>query len=66
MPEPTGQRTFHGGATQVMSVIIILLGIGILISTISRGGFGFTYGFIVGLLFVVAGAGRLWVARKAL
>ena len=58
------QRSLHNASTRVMSLLILLLGVAILVSTIVRSGFGLTYGVVFGVLFIAAGAGRLWVARK--
>lgn len=54
----------HGGVTALLSVIILAIGIAMLISTVVRGGGPLSYGVIVGLCFVAAGAARLWLALK--
>lgn len=54
----------HSASTQVMSVIIMLLGVAILVSTLVRTGIAFNYGVVLGPLFIAAGAGRLWASRK--
>jgi ABC-type transport system involved in multi-copper enzyme maturation permease subunit len=54
----------HRGSTLVLSSLILLVGIAILVSTIARDGLGFTYGIVLGVLFVLAGALRLWAWRK--
>lgn len=66
MTENGPQRSLHSSSTRVMSVIVMLLGLAILISTVIRSGIGLTYGVVFGVLFVAAGAGRLWVSRKGL
>ena len=48
----------------MLSVIVLLIGVAMLISTIARGGGPLSYGVIVGLCFVAAGAARLWLAVK--
>ncbi|HSC92210.1 MAG TPA: hypothetical protein VLB86_11200 [Gaiellaceae bacterium] len=50
-------------ATLVLSALIALLGVVMLVVTAARGG-GAT-GFLLGALFVLAGAGRLWVQTRA-
>ena len=66
-PEHAPQgRSLHNASTRVLSSLVLLLGVAIIVSTIVRGGFGFSYGMIFGVLFVAAGAGRLWVARKGI
>jgi len=64
--KPPPSRSLHNASTRVLSSLVLLLGVAIIVSTIVRGGFGFSYGMIFGVLFVAAGAGRLWVARKGI
>ncbi|HSS59021.1 MAG TPA: hypothetical protein VLK59_13495 [Solirubrobacteraceae bacterium] len=60
MPNP---RDVHRGATRVMSAVMVLIGLALLVSTIARGGGPLAIGVLLGLLFVAAGAGRLYLAR---
>ena len=46
--------------TTLTSALMVLLGIAILVRTISAGGGVLAFGVLVGLLFIAAGAGRLW------
>ena len=46
-----------------MSVVIVLIGVALLVSTIASGGGPLAIGVLLGLLFVAAGAGRLYLAR---
>jgi hypothetical protein len=46
-----------------MSALIVLIGVALLVSTIARGGGPLATGVLLGLLFVAAGAGRLYLAR---
>jgi len=46
-----------------MSALIVLIGVVLLVSTIARGGGPLAVGVLLGLLFVAAGAGRLYLAR---
>ncbi len=50
-------------ATRVLSVVMVVLGVAILVSTIARGGGPLAVGVLLGVLFVAAGAGRLYVER---
>ena len=61
MPSP---RDVHRGATRVLSVLMIVIGVVILVSTIARGGGPLAVGLLLGVLFVAAGAGRLYVERQ--
>jgi hypothetical protein len=60
MPAP---REVHRGATRLMSAVMALIGLAILVSTLARGGGPLTVGVLLGLLFVAAGAGRLYLSR---
>jgi hypothetical protein len=51
--------------TSVMSGALILLGVAILARTIAEGGGPLATGMLLGVLFIAAGAGRLWMARRA-
>jgi hypothetical protein len=50
-------RTF----VQLIAVVMIVMGLAMLSITLSRG---FGVGVILGLLFIAAGAGRLYVLRR--
>lgn len=64
MTEPPRPRTAHRSATVVLSTLMLLLGIAIVVRTLAGGGGVLSIGLVLGLLFVLAGAGRLYVARK--
>ena len=48
-------------AVQLLAVLMVGLGVAILAITLSRGG---GVGVLLGLLFIAAGAGRLYLARR--
>ena len=50
--------------TYVMSALMIGLGVAMIAVTLSNGGGPAAFGIIIGLLFVAAGGGRLWVLRR--
>lgn len=53
----------HRRATRVLSSLMIAIGVALVVRTLSAGGGGFL-GVILGLLFVAAGAGRLYVQGR--
>jgi hypothetical protein len=57
-------RSLHRSATNVLSTTMVVIGVAMVISTIARGGGPLALGVLLGVLFVIAGAGRLYVARK--
>lgn len=61
MPEP---RNVHGAATRVLSTLMIVLGVGIVASTVARGGGPLATGVLLGVLFVAAGVARLYIERE--
>jgi len=54
----------YRGSTRVLSTLMLVLGVAMLVSTLARGGGPFAIGTIMGLLFTLAGAGRLYVSLK--
>ncbi len=50
--------------TLVLSGLMVLLGVGIVVRTIAAGGGPLAAGIVLGLLFVAAGAGRIWAERR--
>jgi hypothetical protein len=61
MPEP---RPFRQTYTRVMSILMIVLGIAMLAITFSAGGGPAASGILLGVLFVAAGAGRLYLQSR--
>jgi hypothetical protein len=50
--------------TLVLSGLMVVLGVAIVVRTIAAGGGPLATGIVFGVLFVAAGAGRLWVERR--
>ena len=50
--------------TLVLSLAMIGLGLAMIAVTISNDGGPAAFGIIIGLLFVAAGGGRIWVTRR--
>jgi hypothetical protein len=61
MPAP---RELQRGATRLLSVAMVLVGLAMLVITLANGGGPISYGVFLGVLFVAAGIGRLWVASR--
>jgi hypothetical protein len=51
----------HRGATRLLAGLTVVLGVALIAATIAQGG-GFV-GIMLGLLFLAAGAGRLYLVR---
>ena len=50
--------------TVALSGLMVLLGLAMIVRTIAAGGGAAAAGIVLGVLFVAAGAGRLWVERR--
>ena len=50
--------------TALLSGLMVLLGVAMVVRTVAAGGGPIAVGVVMGLLFVAAGAGRLWVERR--
>jgi hypothetical protein len=61
MPEP---RQLRRSYTRAMSVLMIVIGIALLASTIVAGGGPVATGVLLGVLFVGAGVGRLYLQSR--
>jgi hypothetical protein len=61
MPEPGG---FHRASSLVLSAAMVVIGVVMLAVTLSSGGGPLAVGTILGVLFVVAGGGRLWITWR--
>lgn len=61
MPEP---REIHKATTRVLSAAMLVLGIAMVVSTLVRGGGALAIGLVMGVLFILAGAGRLYISGK--
>jgi hypothetical protein len=61
LPDP---RDVHRASSLVLSAAMVVIGIVMLAVTLSNGGGPLAIGTLLGLLFVVAGGGRLWLTRR--
>jgi hypothetical protein len=61
MPQP---GEIHRTGTTVMSALMVVIGIAMVASTLARGGGPIAIGVLLGVLFLLAGAGRLYVGRR--
>ena len=50
--------------TALLSGVMVLLGVAMIVRTLSAGGGPLAVGIVFGLLFVAAGGGRLWAERR--
>jgi hypothetical protein len=56
------QRAYVG-SIRAFSLVLILLGVALMVTAIARGGGVLAVGVLLGVCFMLAGAGRLWLLR---
>jgi hypothetical protein len=50
-------------STRVLNALLVIIGLALVVATLVRGGGALAVGVVVGVLFALLGAGRLWLAR---
>jgi hypothetical protein len=50
-------------STRVLNALLMLVGLALIATALARGGGALALGVVVGVLFALLGAGRLWLAR---
>jgi hypothetical protein len=50
--------------TQALSVLMVVVGIALVVSTLVRGGGPLAFGLIFGVLLLALGIGRLYLSRR--
>jgi hypothetical protein len=61
MPEP---RDLHRQTTAVLSAVLVVLGVAMIVRTLVAGGSAVAFGLLLGVLFVAAGVGRLYLNNR--
>ncbi len=61
MTEP---RDLHRQTTGLLSVILVILGVAMIVRTIVAGGGGLAFGLLMGVLFIAAGVGRIYINAR--
>jgi hypothetical protein len=59
----SGERAYRG-AVRGLSALFVLIGVAVLVVTLANGGGPASVGVLIGIAFIVVGAGRLWVSSK--
>ncbi len=52
-------------ATAILSGLMLVLGVAIIVRTVAAGGSPLSIGLLLGVLFVLAGGGRLYLATRS-
>ena len=58
------QRQVHRGSTRVMSILMLVIGLALLVRTLAAGGGAAATGVLLGILFILAGAARLYLQLR--
>lgn len=61
MPEP---RQLHRSSVRLLSVAMIVIGVALVARTLAAGGGAIAVGVVLGVLFVGAGAARLYLLSR--
>lgn len=56
----------YNASTRVLSAVLLVVGIAMVVLALARGGGPLALGAIVGTMFTLLGAGRLWLALRGL
>jgi hypothetical protein len=54
----------YSGSVRVFSIVFVVLGLALLVSTFARGGGPLSVGTLLGLAFLAVGIGRLWISAR--
>ena len=60
----SGERVYRG-AVRAFSLAFLAIGLLVLVITFANGGGPASMGFLLGIAFLVVGAGRLWLGARA-
>ena len=55
------RRQLHSSSTRILSIAMIVIGIALIVRTLAAGGGAVAAGVVLGVLFVAAGAARLYL-----
>jgi hypothetical protein len=58
------RQQLHRNSTRVMSALMVVIGVALVVRTVIAGGGGLAIGLLLGLLFIAAGAGRLYLQYR--
>ncbi|HZV73405.1 MAG TPA: hypothetical protein VFF79_06790 [Conexibacter sp.] len=61
MPDP---RQLHRSTTRLLSLAMVVIGVLLVVRTVTAGGGGLALGIVLGVLFVAAGGARLYLQSR--
>jgi hypothetical protein len=54
----------YRGSIRLFSLVFVVLGLALLVSTFAGGGGPLSVGTLLGLAFLAVGVGRLWISAR--
>jgi multisubunit Na+/H+ antiporter MnhB subunit len=58
------RRQLHSSSTRILSIAMIVIGIALVVRTLVAGGGALATGLVLGILFMLAGAARLYLQLR--
>jgi hypothetical protein len=49
---------------QLLPVLMVVIGVALIVRTLIEGADGLAFGLLLGVMFIAAGAGRLYLGRQ--
>ena len=59
----SGERVYRG-AVRAFSFAMAAIGLAVFVLTLANGGGPASVGFLIGIAFLLVGAGRLWLSTR--
>jgi hypothetical protein len=59
----SAERVYRG-AVRAFSLAMAVIGLAVLVLTLANGGGPASVGFLIGIAFLLVGAGRLWLSTR--
>lgn len=63
MATPASDQVYRG-VSRIFAIIVVGFGIAIVVVTLARGGGPTSYGLLIGVLFTLLGAGRVYLSFR--
>ena len=58
------RRQLHSTSTRFLSIAMMVIGVALIVRTLAAGGGALATGLVLGVLFVLAGAARLYLQLR--
>ena len=58
------RRQLHSTSTRVLSIAMIVIGVALIVRTLAASGGALATGLVLGILFMLAGAARLYLQLR--